>query len=213
MTVALTKHAYLVARDALLEGDPRQLDALVDHMLALLARHQPGWSPVLAFTVDGDPVGASRPRVVARKNGPGTIAYMPKTHTDWEAKAVSAAQSAMAIGRCLLHDPRGRTTLDGPVGIELVAVHRRPGRLRRRKDPRERLPAPCKPDADNILKLAMDALSKARVYTDDARVVYIRASVVYQAIERHIPGQGAQDAERPRVIIGVYADTTGARPS
>ncbi len=84
-----------------------------------------------------------------------------------------------------------------------------PQRLRRRGDPRDRLLAPTKPDIDNIAKLALDALTKARVYGDDAQVVRLEGDAVYQRIGTHVPGAKAPDAEPPRTIIGVYAEQHG----
>ncbi len=79
------------------------------------------------------------------------------------------------------HGPRDE--LDVPVVVDVHAVHARPKRLCRRGDPRDDLPAPKKPDLDNVCKLAMDALVKAGVLRDDTRVVELHAASWYCPID------------------------------
>jgi Holliday junction resolvase RusA-like endonuclease len=76
-----------------------------------------------------------------------------------------------------------RTPIDEPVVVDVQAYHARPQRLRRRVDPRDGLPAPKKPDLDNVCKLAMDALVKAGVLVDDTRVVELHAASWYCPID------------------------------
>lgn len=149
-------------------------------------------TPVLEIVIPGAPVGASRPRVVRLKNG--------KSHTFISDKSVSweehARQQAVAAW--------GRSALAGPVGVSILSIHKRPGRLLRKRDPRGRVFACCKPDLDNIAKLVMDALSKAGIYGDDTQVVRLRAESWYQAIADHVRGAPTPAAEQPRVVVAVF---------
>ena len=150
-------------------------------------------TPVLELVIPGAPVGASRPRVVRLKTG--------KSHTFIDDKAVSweehTRQQAVAAWQ-------KREPLTGPVGVSILSVHKRPGRLCRKRDPRGRVLACCKPDIDNIAKLAMDALSKAGIYNDDTQVVRLRAESWYQAIGDHVRGAPTPVAEQPRVVVAVF---------
>lgn len=149
-------------------------------------------SAALAIVVPGTPVGAARPRVV--RNQGRVRAFMPDDHTAWESRATLLARAGW----------RGLSPLDEPVRVELVAWHSRPQRLRRRADPREAMAACCKPDLDNVLKLAMDALVKAGVLVDDTRVVTLTASRFYLPI-----GADGEDTEPERVAVSVWRTTDG----
>jgi Holliday junction resolvase RusA-like endonuclease len=142
---------------------------------------------LLDVTIPGDPVGDQRPRVVAR-NG-GTIAYKPAKSTAWAAFAIELFGLAW----------RPKPPMDEGVTVEVIAVLARPQRLCRKRDPRGRIPALCKPDGDNILKLALDALVKAGVLFDDTRVV--RA-----VVEKHYAS--LDPVEQPHVELRVsrYGD-------
>lgn len=61
------------------------------------------------------------------------------------------------------------TPLQGPVGVDILAVLPRPRRLCRRKDPDGLIWAPRRPDSDNIRKAVLDALK--RHWADDGQVV------------------------------------------
>ena len=158
---------------------------------------------VLEVTILGHPVGAARPRVVMKRDRSGVMSYMPKEHVRWEKKASLAAMATLiqAPGGGSRIQPR---PLTGPVGLTLLAIHPRPGRLRRKMDTRDRVRCTGKPDLDNVLKLAMDALSKAKVYRDDNQVCLVRAEAWYQEIGDHAVGGKAPDAEPTRVVVCVF---------
>lgn len=126
---------------------------------------------LLDVVIPGKPVGAARPRVVRLKNG-HSHTFMPDNTVAWEERARQIARCSWSA------EP-----LDEPLELVVLAVMHRPDRLRRKKDPRGRIPACCKPDGDNVLKLAQDALVKAGVLLDDTRVVDARVVKVYAALE------------------------------
>jgi Holliday junction resolvase RusA-like endonuclease len=66
---------------------------------------------------------------------------------------------------------KGRAALDEPVVLEVHAVAARPKRLMRKSDPDGRVVRTTKPDGDNVLKSAADALVQAGVLRDDVVVV------------------------------------------
>ena len=192
--------------------------------------YQPRWHPVIAITVPGDPVGASRP-IIGRGRPPSRAtleeesradlirrilnprparAFFPDSHKDWEALAVKTALATQKAHRMLVHDPAGKSPITGIVKVHIVGIRHRPQQLRRKKDYRGRLPAPIRPDLDNIAKLALDAMTKAGVWQDDNLVVRLEADDWYCAIGEHVRGGKAPDAEPPRTIIGIYAEHTGA---
>jgi Holliday junction resolvase RusA-like endonuclease len=142
----------------------------------------------LRATIPGKPVGAGRPRVV--RSGGKSHTYMPDTSTAWEAAAVYV----------LRREWGGREPLRGAIVVELEAVFARPGGLIPRQQGgtmtratlleldelwgghEGRLPCGSKPDADNVAKLALDALVKAAVVWDDALVVELRCRKVWAAL-------------------------------
>ena len=153
------------------------------------------WRRALAFRVDGDPVGAARPRVTVR--GSFASAYMPKAHTAAEARIADAARVAF-------RDLAGsqRTPFDEPVAVQIRAVHGRPAALVPRPRSRKAIPLgrmwrTTKPDADNIAKIVLDGLVKAGVMVDDTRVVRLTVTKEYVAIE---------PAEGPHVHVEVYTE-------
>lgn len=115
----------------------------------------------LTFVVPGPPRGAQRHRV-----GQGRRMYHTAEHMQAEAQITALACVAQAKSGGLR-----RWMLDGPVQLTLTAWFRRPERLRRKKDRgNELLRYTGKPDADNLSKVYMDALTKAGVWTDDTMV-------------------------------------------
>jgi Holliday junction resolvase RusA-like endonuclease len=117
----------------------------------------------LEIVVHGPPVGAARPRVVRLKTG-ASHTFMPDKPVAWEERARQAAVQALG----------GQGPMEGPVTVRVEAHHSRPGKLRRKKDPRCAFHACRKPDHDNVAKLALDALTKAELWTDDKLVRDLR---------------------------------------
>ena len=116
-------------------------------------------SPVLTFAVGGVPQGARRHRMALRGSRP--VAYHADEHLMAEHEIATMARSLW----------RG-APLDGPVRLVVTTYHRRPQSLAktRRWWGDEVRPYVGKPDADNVAKLVMDALTRAGVWVDDTRV-------------------------------------------
>jgi Holliday junction resolvase RusA-like endonuclease len=128
-----------------------------------------GVEVVLGFVVPGQPMGKALK--VARIGGPGGFAKIVPTgpSQSWMDTVMWAARMAL----------RGRSPELGPMGVEVVAVLRRPQSLCRRKDPDGEIPAPVKPDGDNVVKGLFDGMTRAGVWRDDRQVVDLRVRKVY----------------------------------
>tara|TARA_R110000822_G_scaffold41703_8_gene113485 strand:+ start:36 stop:470 length:435 start_codon:yes stop_codon:yes gene_type:complete len=123
--------------------------------------------------IDLEPMGKQRPRIVSR--GRFTTAYTPKPTKDW----TNSAQKQLRILWKEAPIPSGI-----PLGVALVAVHKRPQRLMRKKDSPERIRKPTKPDIDNVVKIVLDSLN-GLVFCDDAQVCELTASQFYAAKDEH----------------------------
>ena len=123
----------------------------------------------MRFTVDIEPIGKARPRFTKKGH-----AYTPQKTKD--AEALIAAAYRAAGGRCI---PKGV-----PVELEVLARFPIPKSFSQKKRSAvldsEILPMK-KPDADNILKLAADALNGV-AYEDDAQVVRMEVCKEYTAL-------------------------------
>lgn len=135
---------------------------------------------VVSVEMPGDPVGKQRARVGRRG------AYTPSKTRSWEEGAAFLIRQGL----------RGRTFC-APVGVRVLAVKKRPRRLARKCDPDGLMWAPVTPDVDNVVKIAMDALTLAGAYPDDACVVHVEGWTCY-----------AEKDGAPRVVIEV-AQLTG----
>jgi Holliday junction resolvase RusA-like endonuclease len=115
----------------------------------------------ITLVVPGKPRGKGRPKFARRGNHVAT-------YTD--DQTVSAEEAIRALWR-----EQGSTRLDGPLELTVQIVHERPrshflksGDL---STEGRRHPVPMrKPDGDNVLKLAADALNTL-AYRDDCQIV------------------------------------------
>jgi Holliday junction resolvase RusA-like endonuclease len=142
----------------------------------------------LEVTVPGPPQGARRIRAFVR--GKHAAVHPDDKHVRAEAELRVAIAAAW----------NGRPALDCPVVLEVLAYHARPQRLRRRADrgTGEAL-FTGKPDADNVAKLVMDAITKAGVWRDDTRVADLLVRRRYIALDHDGNDLGVE-----RVVIRVW---------
>jgi Holliday junction resolvase RusA-like endonuclease len=136
---------------------------------------------VIELTIPGPPTPKGRPRTRAfaikpgkqpvkpgrRQRTVGATIYTPTTTKTAEAR-IAALWDAAVSG--FDPDELAALVLARAVRVDVLAVAPRPQRLRRRCDPPGLLWRPAKPDADNVRKLALDAL-QGRPFARDQIVV------------------------------------------
>ncbi len=118
------------------------------------------------FRIPMQPIGKGRGRIVKLGKHAG-IKTPDKTRAWLTEFSMRAARYAP------------RVPLDCPVQVSIVAVFERPKRLRRKKDPDGRMWHDRRPDADNVAKAVLDAMS--RWWADDSRVVHLDVVKLYTA--------------------------------
>ena len=129
---------------------------------------------VWTCTIPGQPVGKGRPRFARR--GKGVTAFTPKPTASWEMDA--AAVMAREWG--------DRSMLIKGCELTVVAIFTRPQRLtctHKRAcqcDP-GRVVHTSRPDLDNVIKCAADAIQRAGILRDDASICAVHAVKVYAA--------------------------------
>jgi len=111
-------------------------------------------------TFHADPVALGRPRM--SRWG----AYTPKKSVAYQKDMLSTID--------IDHE-----TLRGPVKVSMTFCHKRPQRLNRKKDTVARIPKTTKPDIDNMIKMVLDVLTKAKIWNDDNQVVCVTAEDWY----------------------------------
>lgn len=123
---------------------------------------------VVQFTVPGPPVAKGRPRAFSR--GRGIALRTPKKTERYEGKVASFARSAFE-----------GEVMSGGVAVVMEFVLPRPKRIPKRTP--GRLPAPVKPDLDNLVKAVLDGVEKAGAFeVGDGQVVSIMTSKWYAAL-------------------------------
>jgi len=147
---------------------------------------------ILRISIPGQPVGKGRPRASIRGFGTARAhiaMHTPKKTATWEASAEWALRGAWL----------GRESLNHPVAVTVWAVGRRPQsqvpsdrKLAAHPELGLRMWRPTKPDVDNVIKAALDALVNAGVLRDDVLVVDVRGLSLWASI-----------AEGPKVVIEV----------
>ena len=150
----------------------------------------------IRFTIPGPPVAKGRPKVYSRKKKNGqtfTRATTPKKTETYEAIVASAAAHAFEdVPYTVAH----------PVRVELLIVLQRPKRLKRRKDPDGLMPAPVRPDADNVAKAVLDGMEHGGAWTNDCVVTDLHVRKCY-----------SERTGKARVEVRVTNDRGPAQPS
>jgi len=124
------------------------------------------------WLIPGDPVGKARARVFRNKYTGCVHAVTPKKTANWESYASDFIACTWS-----------ENPLDEPVFLDIVCVFSRPKRLLRKCSPPGRIPHDVKPDWDNVGKIVSDALTRAGVLRDDARVSKACVEKVYAALD------------------------------
>lgn len=131
----------------------------------------------ISFTVSGDPKGQPRPRAFAMRMGNGKYSarvFDSGTAEAWKQQIAVAAAPVRPL-----------TVLAGPVSLRIGFVFRRP-KSHFRSNGELKPSAPkrftSKPDADNLAKAVMDALTQlGGIWNDDAQVVSLKVWKDYGA--------------------------------
>jgi len=125
----------------------------------------------LSVTIPGEPVGKGRPR--PRQWGGYRL---PKKTREYQDRIATVARA---------HWRREAIPRDTPTHVSIVAVHKRPQRLQRRKDPDGRIPLTAGggtyPDCDNVAKSILDGLQDAGVLEDDCCVTSLSVTQMWAA--------------------------------
>ena len=121
------------------------------------------------FVIPGKPVAKGRPRFAMR--GIKAIAYTPDKTKQWERDAKLIIKAGM----------NGKPPLEGPIYTEFCFCMPKPKKLKR-------IHHTIKPDIDNFVKNAFDAMNGI-VFIDDAQITRITAFKEY--------------SDDPRVVIHV----------
>tara|TARA_R110002020_G_scaffold137431_2_gene306451 strand:+ start:65 stop:502 length:438 start_codon:yes stop_codon:yes gene_type:complete len=134
------------------------------------------------FTVSMEPHPKRRPVTGRTKRGK-TVIYTDAKTLNWERTFCLMAAK---------HSPE--TPFEGACGIDLVFMLRRPGRLNRRSvDPGEAWHS-VRPDLDNLVKSALDALQlSGRFFRDDSQISVLNCRKYYHAKDM-----------RPEVSVKIY---------
>lgn len=109
--------------------------------------------------------------------------YTPRATEQWETQAATLIRAAFR------RDPLGvaiRAPVFGPVAVTVDLVHPRLGKRpkivpRATWDTGERIPKSTKPDADNLAKTVLDAMTRALVWHDDGQVWRLDVRTWYAA--------------------------------
>lgn len=121
-------------------------------------------SDAITIRLDGEPVAQLRPKAAARRGKDGTVrarVYEPGKSATYKRACATQARSAFS------GEP-----LTGPLAVELDLFFRCPVSDRRVRQPRRRRWHAKKPDADNVCKAVVDALTGI-VWQDDAQICHL----------------------------------------
>jgi crossover junction endodeoxyribonuclease RusA len=124
-------------------------------------------NPPISFFALGDPKGQPRPKAFVR--GGHAAVYDPGTAEGWKSAIATGAKEAGCVG----------LMLDGPLKLTLYCWFKRPKSHyragKRSAELRDDIDSwhTKKPDADNVLKAAADALTHLGVWRDDSQLAEV----------------------------------------
>lgn len=133
---------------------------------------------IIRLVIPGEPIAQGRPRFV--KQGNFTHAYDPKKSKDYKAKIASAAWVQLSQ-----HEIKQMNDAV-PLYVTIVVYREIPKSWSKKKQEdaaNGKLRPVSRPDTDNYIKIALDALNKV-VFKDDSAVVSIRAEKYYSTTPR-----------------------------
>ena len=130
---------------------------------------------MIAVWIPGIPKGQPRPRAFAR--GGKARVFDPGTAEGWKSAIALAVLDAKLAG----------LPLEGPLHVSLKCFFPRPKSHSTKRGLRPEAPVfhTSKPDADNVLKAALDALTHIGLWHDDSQVCSVRVLKSYDAT---VPG-------------------------
>lgn len=113
-------------------------------------------------TIPLEPMGKQRPRIA--KRGQFARAYTPPKTAQWEKDAAVVLRAGWR-----------RAALEGAVRV-VIRAYRKRTQYMNAKCRRAVSTCTSKPDIDNIAKIVLDAVVRARVLADDNQVVQLECS-------------------------------------
>lgn len=137
------------------------------------------WKLKFQAVLSGNPVSKGRPRV--SRYG----AYTPKKTRDYTDHHSEILKKQFT-----------QDIIDEPIRLSVTFVSKRPKRLLTKKAPDSRIWKTTKPDIDNLLKMVMDIITKAEIWTDDNLIVSIQSEDYY-----------CSKIEEPHTHIHIYTQT------
>lgn len=146
---------------------------------------KPTSGAVLSVLVPGEPVAQGRPRFARR--GAFVRAYDPPKSRSWKGVVQVHALEALRAA-----DVDAPAYADGPVSVLIEATWTLAASKHRKAAPVARQPRASRPDAENVAKAVLDALT-GLAWTDDAQVAELRV----------VKWTGAQ-GEAPGVRVSVW---------
>jgi Holliday junction resolvase RusA-like endonuclease len=123
-----------------------------------------------SFGISGAPVAKARPFGYRAKSGK-TIFFTPTKTKNFEHLVRERAEKEI------------KKPMQGPVSIEIVFFLPRPQRLMWKKRPMPVVPAPKKPDIDNLAKTILDGL-RGVAFIDDNQITIMHLYKRYHAGDR-----------------------------
>lgn len=175
---------------------------ITDPAPVALTPYQWAENPALTITVVGKPAAQGSKAYKGHRTDRATGRRKPilveqsKNVTPWRNRVTQAAAQALIDDYTDRHDesPRGRPApLAGPIRIDVVFTMHKPLSAPKR---RRTYPA-VSPDLDKIQRATFDALTDAKVWEDDGRVIQVTAIKTY-------PGGHPDALDQPGAVIHLY---------